>query len=97
MQNIYEILEKMGIAIERVNVDSSFGNLTIYAEYEEKKKKINLYLPALEKIKNQFNGYDIEEIALAHELYHILNKKKEPKHIQEARANLFAKRWLTKV
>lgn len=89
-RDVYEILKQKKISIERIDADYSFGSLTFYAEYEEKKKNIKLYLPALSRLKENL----IEEIALAHELYHVLSKKKEPKNIQEIKANLFAEKFL---
>jgi len=96
----YKIIESKGIKI----IKSSFKNssLILRGLYDEKRKIIEIYYLEIENLLNLLSEYklfyinekDIIRIILAHEIYHILNLKKEKLNISEIKANIFAQKFL---
>ncbi len=72
--SIFELVEKEGLSIERIDKDNISGNLRFFSEYYSARKKIFLYTKAIKQwaAVNGMTSEEAEKLILAHEFYHHL-------------------------
>jgi precorrin-6B methylase 2 len=72
-----KLLVRLGIALEYDNRENQIGNMVVRAKYAGNPPTITIYRKTIQQLdenkKYSLNAQQLEEIALAHELYHHIN------------------------